>query len=337
MGSFTKRSTSGFVFVAIVCLFLNNNNNAVAARSLKQASLSAAASRGAATANVAPVSEALAVPASLGTARAVPALEVAGPAPRAETVGPRVQGPAGEQVSASQALFAAIRAKNLGRVQSLLASGADTDVYDANGSTPLIDAIVGGAGGIVNVLIPKTDTNRPQLPSGRTALYFALINGNLDLATRLLNAGADLNLAAANGDTPLFALLKQKPVNYRAIELVLSRTPSATTSAVDLTKTDASGKTAEQIARASGDQRLIALFTGLAPAGEAMPVIPAISTTSGGAGAAGSATALPLVVTAPVSEIVGLVPSSEGALPVVAPGVPVAETLATAPESTLLP
>ena len=91
------------------------------------------------------------------------------------------------------------------------------------------------------------------------------------LAQRLLDAGADINLKNAAGDTVLLSAVKRQPVNYAAVELLLSRRPTATTSAPDLTATDAQGRTASQIADASGDPRLIALFdhcTAAAPAVE---------------------------------------------------------------------
>jgi hypothetical protein len=88
MATYTKRSTSGMVLVAVLCLLLNNN--AVAARAnsrlLKQvasttttpAETSAAGTSRAAAVNFAPMPE----------SPATPALEVTGPAPTAENVGP---------------------------------------------------------------------------------------------------------------------------------------------------------------------------------------------------------------------------------------------------------
>ena len=270
------------------------------------------------------------------TSQAVPALEVAAPAPRAEASGPLVPGPEGEApVSASQALFNAIRARNLSRVQQLLAQGANTDVYSAQGTTPLIEAIALGEAGIFNAIMDKgVNTNLPSRPDGNTPLFYAITVGNLQWATRLLDAGADINLANSAGDTPLLAALKQTPVNYQAVELLLSRRPSPTTSAADLTKTDAQGRTAMQIAQASGDPRLIALFSNLAPAGEAMP---AVATTAGRGTGATVATA-PVLLVPPVAEIIGFAPTSEaGAFPLLSAPAPVAEITPSGERTVISP
>ncbi|KAL4541042.1 hypothetical protein Ndes2437B_g05435 [Nannochloris sp. 'desiccata'] len=297
MASFVKRSTSGMVLVAMLCLLLSNNAAAARfnSRLLKQV-----------TEEPAPE-----------------ALEVAAPAPLAEEVGPFVPGPEGEQVSASEALFSAIRAGDVEEVQSLLPD-TDTDVYSPEGTTPLIEAIALDDEEIFDALLEKgVDTNLPSTPDGNTPLFYTITLGRLEWATRLLDAGADINLANAAGDTPLFAAIKATPVDYDAVELLLMRSPSPTTSAVDFDVTDAEGRTAQQVAEETGDEQLIGLFQNLPPAGE-MVTAPAVATT------AGEADDLSLFVTAPADEVVGVVPTAEaGDFPVVGEGVPVTETVDT--------
>jgi hypothetical protein len=328
MASLVQRSTF-MALMAVICLLLNSNVVvARPSRHLSQVTQRAAAAREAV--NFAPIAE----------SRAVPAVEVT-TAPRAEAVGPIVaQGPSAEEASVSELLFKAVRARNLARVRSLLKEDANTDVYSTRGTTPLIEAIALNASGIITAILDKgVDTNLPSKPDGNTPLHYAVTLGNIKLATRLLNAGADINLANSAGDTPLFALLKQTPINYRAIQLLLRRTPSPTTSAVDFSLTDAEGRTAQQLAEASGDRRLIKLFQSLPPASEEpSPIRPVAPTAGSGAGT--PTEELPLVITAPAAEIVGVAPTAEaGAFPIVAPGVEVGETLATTTteEPALLP
>jgi len=289
------------VLVAMLCLLLNNNP--VAARSSSRLLKQVAAAEQ-------PASE---------------AIEVASPAPLAEEVGPLVSTPEAEQVTASEALFSAIRDRDVEEVERILPN-ANTDVYSAEGTTPLIEAIALDADEIFDALLDKgVDTNLPSIPDGNTPLFFAISLGKLEQAERLLDAGADINLANEAGDTPLFAAIKATPPQYEAVELLLSRSPSATTSAVDFDVTDAEGMTAIEAARETGDERLISLFENLPPAGEEFTA-PSVATTAGDEE--------PLVVTAPAEEIVGVVPTEEaGDFPVVAEDVPVAETIETvAPE-----
>ena len=126
------------------------------------------------------------------------------------------------------------------------------------------------------ILNKGVDTNLPSTPDGTTPLQLSIEQGNVALAQRLLDAGADINLRNAAGDTALLLAVKQTPVNYQLVQLLLSRRPSPTTSAPDLTATDAQGRTAEVIAIERNDQRLVSLFqAAMAPAGEPVPEVPA--------------------------------------------------------------
>ena len=326
MASFSKRVTSGTVLVAMLCLLLNNN--AVTARSssrlLKQVT------------EVEPRADAVSF-APMPEELAPEALEVAAPAPE---VGPIVSGPEAEQLSSSEALFSAIRARAVEEVQRILPD-TDTDVYSPEGTTPLIEAIALDAGEIFDALLEKgVDTNLPSTPDGNTPLFYAITLNRLQWATRLLDAGADINVANAAGDTPLFAAIKATPPNYAAVELLLMRSPGPNQSAVDFGLTDAEGMTAQQVALETGDERLISLFENLPPAGEEFTA-PSVATTAGGDDVD------QLFVLAPAEEIVGVVPTAEaGALPVVAEDVPVTEStvetitpgeLADEPSLQLLP
>lgn len=162
----------------------------------------------------------------------------AGPAPEAEAL-----------ALLSSGLFADVSHGNVPAIEALFSEGASTDVYSANGSTPLIDAIRERDQRVINaLLVHGVNTNLASKPNGVTPLQLALQMGNVALANQLLQAGADINQKDAAGDNALLLAVKQKPVNYNAVSLLLSQRPSPTTSAPDFVARDARGLTAYQIA-----------------------------------------------------------------------------------------
>lgn len=223
-----------------------------------------------------PAPPAATAPVAENVSTVAPAAEISVAAAPAPEIGLLVPGPEGELESASAALFAAVQSGNVPEMQRLFALGASTDVYSPDGTTPLLDAIRLQEPAVISALLAKgVDTNLASKPGGVTPLALALSEGNVPLSEQLLNAGADINLRNAAGDTALLQVVKQRPVNYQEVQLLLSRKPSPTTSAADLTARDAQGRTAQDIATASGDPQLIGLFAAaLAPAGEVPPPVP---------------------------------------------------------------
>jgi ankyrin repeat protein len=99
------------------------------------------------------------------------------------------------------------------------AGGANEPLTEGAGGYP---ALVGAQGGLTALLFAArdgyADTAQALLrhgadvnqvdPGDRTSpLLIAVINGRFDMAEQLLQAGADPNLAAANGVTPLYAVV----------------------------------------------------------------------------------------------------------------------------------
>jgi ankyrin repeat protein len=119
----------------------------------------------------------------------------------------------------TKALIAAAGKGDLLQVQQLLKRGANPNVNDDNGETPLIAAAFRDNVEVVEILIAaKADLNRkicgdginPKSPYGpdglcETALGIAAGWGNLKTMSALLRAGADPNLADKHGRTPLMA------------------------------------------------------------------------------------------------------------------------------------
>jgi ankyrin repeat protein len=81
-------------------------------------------------------------------------------------------------------------------------------VYAQGGMTPILFAARQGYSESVGALLDAgVDVNQVSAGDHTTALLIATINGHFDLAKMLLDRGADPNIAAENGATPLYAAL----------------------------------------------------------------------------------------------------------------------------------
>ena len=116
-------------------------------------------------------------------------------------------------------------AEGLAEILSLaIEAGADTKLTNRFGGTALIPAAERGHVEIVRELLTRTDVDVNHVNNlGWTALLEAIVLGNgsprqLEVVRLLIEAGAEVNLADANGATPL-ALARQR--NYEGIIEVL--------------------------------------------------------------------------------------------------------------------
>lgn len=102
------------------------------------------------------------------------------------------------------ALIAAVSQNRLDAVKLLLARGADVQLVDRAGWSPLHFAVYFGTDtAILDALIAKGAKVDAQNDRGITPLYFASITGHELQVKRLIAAGADRNLASKSGYTPL--------------------------------------------------------------------------------------------------------------------------------------
>jgi ankyrin repeat protein len=88
-------------------------------------------------------------------------------------------------------------------VRRLLAAGAEPQVTDAYGWTPLMRAVEARRHDVVRVLLdaPGTDLATRQ-ESGATALHIAAATGDLAMVRLLVNHGADRAVTDNGGRTP---------------------------------------------------------------------------------------------------------------------------------------
>jgi ankyrin repeat protein len=103
------------------------------------------------------------------------------------------------------ALVNAVWADDAARVARVLARGADPDAPDADGTTPLYAAAVGGRAGLVRQLLAAgADPNRLSTgPSDGSPLCGAACWGYVETVDLLLAHGADPDLPEDERSTPL--------------------------------------------------------------------------------------------------------------------------------------
>lgn len=108
----------------------------------------------------------------------------------------------------SQELIEAVKAGDSGRVQQLLASGADVHARDSEGGTALMLAAHAGSLPIVAMLLKAGAEVNAADERGWTALLKAMYNPELkrgfaDVAQALIAAGADVEAQITYGVRPL--------------------------------------------------------------------------------------------------------------------------------------
>lgn len=113
-------------------------------------------------------------------------------------------------------LFAAIKNGDKSAVEALLAKGADVNVKDEYGQTPLVYV---KEKSIAELLLAKGASINARDKRGRTPLYFVANEGMKGIVELLLVKGADVNAKDNAGETPLHyaATSKKKDV----VELLL--------------------------------------------------------------------------------------------------------------------
>ena len=193
----------------------------------------------------------------------------------------------------------AVEADNAQIVEALLEAGADFNVTDDEGNSPALLAVMGEGEAMYDTLGAfghhGVDMNLGN-PS-YTPLYYAVEQGNVEMARALLEAGADPSLATDDGYLPLVPALSNKemldvllaagadpngldangdPVLFEALFAVSAEAAEALIAAgADVNKPGADGRTPLTRANDGGDQETADLLRRHGATGDQAPEIAA--------------------------------------------------------------
>jgi hypothetical protein len=98
---------------------------------------------------------------------------------------------------------------DLDRVKSLVSGGADVNVKNRMGMTPLVVAAMNSRTAVCEFLVANGADLNAKDGRSQTALYFAVDRGNKDLVELLVKKGADVNITTGRGENA-FSLAKKK-------------------------------------------------------------------------------------------------------------------------------
>lgn len=153
--------------------------------------------------------------------------------------------------------------------RQLIEAGADPNSAGLSGKTALMTAASAGLTDIVKLLLDKGAEVNAQDKLGLTALSWAVPAGHTDVVKLLLDKGANVNAADVDGNTPLMWAAGVRQVTAETDTGVWTAAGGAWNPQIigillkagaDLEAKNKAGKTAREIAKASGNQDLRKAF-----------------------------------------------------------------------------
>jgi len=137
-------------------------------------------------------------------------------------------------------------------VKKFLKDGANPNIANENGFTPLLLAVQSGSLPIVKVLVEgKADLEGKHTPSDATPVISACLVGHLDILKYLTESGAKLDVRTKNGATPLHYAVSQN--HKEVVQFLISK-------GVDVNAKDKDGATPLHAVALTGDYEIATIL-----------------------------------------------------------------------------
>ncbi|KAK3596453.1 hypothetical protein CHS0354_015925 [Potamilus streckersoni] len=153
-------------------------------------------------------------------------------------------------------LHLAVITRQTAIVRKLLAAGAQTNVHNHRGDTPMHIACRTGASDTLYLLTESLSSQNDleiRNYDGLKCIHLAVLNNNLDIIRFLLNSGADINAGDAKSGRTVFHWAAEYGKS-ELLDLILSRKD------VDINMQTYDGITAFEMARANGHLEIMKMF-----------------------------------------------------------------------------
>ena len=121
-----------------------------------------------------------------------------------------------------RALIDAAFVCDLIKVRELLAAGADPDVRDEDGRTPLFSAVLGASVGLVGLLLETGANINARDSQGFSVLHYAAQEDLPEMARLLISRGADVNAVDEDGASVLWRAIFSSRDRPDMIQLLIA-------------------------------------------------------------------------------------------------------------------
>ena len=129
---------------------------------------------------------------------------------------------AAAQQELNEALLRGIILGDINEVKTALDEGANVNITNSHGRTPLMIAVIDDNINMVDVLLPHKDIDVNLFSGGWTVLMFACVDDNLE-AVKSLFKHRDININLRNGEGKTAFMLALRHSRRKIVELFLTR------------------------------------------------------------------------------------------------------------------